>query len=456
MTERLINSLATTELLAEVFSDESVLGAMLQFEVALAQAEAKLRIIPQAAADAIAASAKLTNFDIASLSHATFRAGTPAIPLVKMLTEQVRKTDERAARFVHWGATSQDVADTAMSLLLKRAQPLLVDDLVRLEKALTRLAEEHSETVMLGRTLLQAAPPITFGLKAAGWFGAIRRGKHALQNVFASAAILQFGGATGTLASLGNQGTAVASALAGELSLACPEAPWHTQRDRWATLLCTCGVLVGTLGKMARDISLLMQNEIDEAAEPSGDGRGGSSTMPHKRNPVACSLTLAAAHHVPGLVASYLSTMVQEHERAVGGWQAEWPIVSGVIQSTGVAIASMAEVAEGISLNAEQMRANIDKTNGVIFAERAMMLLGERLGRDVAHKILEPATKRAVAEGRHLRDILSEVPEVSAHLDCATLQQLEVPEQYLGSAESFRKALLSSAASPDRKTIQEQ
>jgi 3-carboxy-cis,cis-muconate cycloisomerase len=212
---------------------------------------------------------------------------------------------------------------------------------------------------------------------------------------------------------------------------------------------------VGSLGKMARDISLLMQNEIDEAAEPGGDGRGGSSTMPHKRNPIACSLTLAAAHRVPGFVASYLSAMVQEHERAVGAWQAEWPIVSGVIQATGVAIASMTEVAEGLSVNVEQMRANIDKTNGVIFAERAMMVLGENLGRDVAHKILEQATKKALAEGRHLRDVLAETPEVSAHLDRAILQQMEIPEQYLGSAESFRKALLSTTASPDRNPTQE-
>jgi 3-carboxy-cis,cis-muconate cycloisomerase len=456
MTERLIHSLATTEPLARVFSDESALGAMLQFEVALARVEAKLQIIPQAAADAIAASAKLDNFDIQSLSHATFRAGTPAIPLVKMLTEHVRKTDERAARYVHWGATSQDVADTAMSLLLQRAQPLLGDDLRRLEKALMRLTEEHSESVMLGRTLLQAAPPITFGLKAAGWFGAIRRGRHALQDAFVAANMLQFGGATGTLASLAHQGTAVASELGKELALTCPEAPWHTQRDRWAMLLCTCGVLVGSLGKMARDISLLMQNEVDEASEPGGDGRGGSSTMPHKRNPIACSLTLAATHRVPGLVASCLSAMVQEHERAVGGWQAEWPIVSETIQLTGLAIASMAEVAEGLSVNVGQMRANIDKTNGVIFAERAMLLLGEHLGRDVGHKILETATRKAAAEGRHLRDVLAEIPEVSAHLDRATLQQLEVPEQYLGSADDFRKALLSSDAPPDRKSTQEQ
>ncbi len=445
MSVRLIDSLATTEPLAELFSDESVLAAMLEFESALARAEAQIGIVPTDAADAIAASAKVEHFEMAALTHATLRAGTPAIPLVRVLTETVRKQNPNAARFVHWGATSQDVADSAISLLLKRAQPILVSDLQRLENALTKLAEEHKHSLMLGRTLLQAAPPVTFGLKAAGWLGSIRRACHALREAFAGAAALQFGSASGTLASLGDQGVAVSKILAKELDLALPEAPWHTHRDRWATLICTCGVLTGALGKMARDISLLMQNEVDEAAEPGGDGRGGSSTMPHKRNPIACSLTLAAAHRVPGLVASYLSAMVQEHERAVGGWQAEWPILSGVIQSTGLAIASMTEVAEGLAVNSEHMRANIKKTNGVIFAERAMMLLGSKLGRDTAHKILETAAQKCVAENRHLAEVLAEITEVTSHLDRATLQELEVSEKYLGSADEFRRALLSSS-----------
>jgi 3-carboxy-cis,cis-muconate cycloisomerase len=443
---RLIESLATTEPLAELFSDDSLLAAMLQFEVALAGAEAEVGVIPKVAADAITASAKVGSFDIAALTRATLRAGTPSIPFVKALTEHVRKRDADAARFVHWGATSQDVADTAISLLLKRAEPILSGDIARLETALAKLAEDHKRSVMLGRTLLQPAPPITFGLKSAGWLGSIHRGARTLHESFASSTVLQFGGASGTLASLGEQGIAVSRILAGKLGLVLPEASWHTHRDRWASLICACGVLTGSLGKMARDISLLMQNEVDEAAEPGGDGRGGSSTMPHKRNPIACSLTLAAAHRVPGLVASYLSAMVQEHERAVGGWQAEWPIMSQVIAATGLALASMAEVAEGLSLNVHNMRANIEKTNGAIFAERAMILLGSKLGRDTAHKILETATKKCIAENRHLADVLAEIPEVTNLLDQATLDELEVPEKYLGSADQFRQALLSSSA----------
>lgn len=451
MSARLIESLATTPELAAVFSDESVLRAMLEFEASLARAEARLAVIPTEAAKAITASAVPANFDVSALAAATFRSGTPAIPLVRALTDFVRKTDAQAARFVHWGATSQDVADSAMSLLLKCAEPVLRKDLLRLEKALAALAEQHKDSVMVGRTLLQPAPPVTFGLKAAGWLGSVHRGRRRLENGFRTAAVLQFGGASGTLASLGGRGTALIEALGRELGLEIAVAPWHTERDQLATLICACGVLTGSLGKMARDIALLMQNEVGEASEPGGEGRGGSSTLPNKRNPIACSLTLAAAHRVPGLVASFLSAMVQEHERAVGGWQAEWPVVASVVQATGVAIASLAEVAEGLSVDTEKIRVNIGRTNGLIFAEQAMMLLGSKVGRDVAHKILETAARKSVNEGRNLAAVLAEIPEVTAHLSPADLERLEVPEQYLGSAEDFRKALVVESAKDDIK-----
>jgi len=445
MPARLIESLATTEPLAELFSDQSVLQAMLDFELALARAEAQLGIIPKAAASGIAAAAKAEQFDVAALAHETLRGGTPGIPLAKALTEKVRAKDPDAARFVHWGATSQDVADTALILLLKRAQPILGNDLSRLETALRKLSEQHQDSVMLGRTLMQPAPPVTFGLKVAGWLGAVSRNRERLDAAFSQALLVQFGGAAGTIASLGEQGAAVMRALAEELDLGCAEAPWHTHRDRLAALVSACGVLTGSLGKMARDVSLLMQTEVAEAAEPGGQGRGGSSTMPHKRNPIGCAVTLAAAHRVPGEVAAFLSAMVQEHERGVGGWQMEWPVVASVIQSTGLAAASMAEVAEGLSVDAARMRSNLENTKGVIFAERAMMLLGVSLGRDVAHKVLEEATRKGIAQGRHLADVLAEMPEVSSRVDASLLRQIENPEQYLGSAEEFRKALTTSS-----------
>jgi 3-carboxy-cis,cis-muconate cycloisomerase len=240
--------------------------------------------------------------------------------------------------------------------------------------------------------------------------------------------------------------------LADDLGIACPDAPWHTHRDRLAVLVCGLGVLTGSLGKMARDISLLMQNEVGEVAEPGGDGRGGSSTMPHKRNPIGCALTLATANRVPGLVSSFLSGMIQENERGVGGWQAEWPTVSAIVQSSGLAAASMAEVAEGLTVDSDRMTANIAATGGIIFAERAMILLGKALGRDAAHRVLEEATRRSIAQGRHLADVLAEMPEIMAHLDPAAIRGLEDPEQYLGVAETLRKQLLASPGQQTSKT----
>lgn len=446
MPARLIESLATTEPLAELFSDKSVLQAMLDFEAALARAEVAAGVIPKAAAEHISFAARVHHFDIPLLLRATLRAGTPTIPVVKALTEKVRGRSSDAAGWVHWGATSQDVADTALVLLLKRSQAILTADLQRLENALVALSERHKNTVMLGRTLLQPAPPVTFGLKAAGWLGALRRNRRWLESAFAEALVLQFGGASGTLAALGDQGITVARGLAEELELRLPEAPWHSHRDRLAGLLCCCGVLTGSLGKLARDISLLMQSEVAEAAEPGDRDRGGSSTMPHKRNPVACSLTLAAAHRVPGLVATFLSTMVQEHERSTGGWQSEWPVVVSVIQATGLAATSMAEVGEGLSVDGGRMRQNIENTKGLIFAERAMMLLAATLGRDVAHKRVQDATRRSIADNQHLSTVLADMPEVSSRLGRSELEDLEVPEQYLGSAETFRKALLNTGS----------
>ena len=447
MAARLIESLATTEPLAEVFSDSSVLQAMLDFEVALARAEAGAGVVPKSAADRIAAAAHAREFDIPALARSMIRSGTPGIPVVKALTEKVRAAAPEAAGWVHWGATSQDVADTALVLLLKRSQTILVGDLKRLEEALFTLSEQHKATVMLGRTLMQAAPPVTFGLKVAGWLGAVNRSSKRVESAFDEALVFQFGGASGTLASLADKGTMVARALAEELGLPCPDAPWHTHRDRLANLVCCCGVLTASLGKMARDISLLMQSEVAEVAEPGGEGRGGSSTMPHKRNPIACALTLAAAERVPGLVASFLSAMVQEHERAVGGWQSEWPTVASVVQSTGSAAASMAEVAEGLSVDPARMRQNIANTRGLIFAERAMMLLAAELGRDVAHKLLEDAIQKSIAQNTDLSTLLAELPQVSSRLNRSVLEQLEIPEQYLGSAEAFREALLNSITS---------
>ncbi|HLK21613.1 MAG TPA: 3-carboxy-cis,cis-muconate cycloisomerase [Bryobacteraceae bacterium] len=437
----LIDSLATTEALAAVFANESILKAMLDFEAALAHVEARLGVIPQDAADAIAKAAQPEFFDAHALSRATLRAGTPGIPLVKALTDRVQAENPNAAGFVHWGATSQDVADTAFVLLLKQVRPLLEADHLRLITALERLANQHKDTVMLGRTLLQPAPPVTFGLKAAQWKAAAQRGWSRVNGRLSETLLVQFGGAAGTLAALGDQGDSVGRALAAELNLGYPDAPWHTYRDRLAAFVAACGVDTGTLGKIARDISLLMQFEVGEVAEPRGDGRGGSSTMPHKQNPIACSLALASAHRIPGLVAAFLSSMLQEHERGVGGWQAEWPILADVVQATGLAVASMAEAAEGLTVDPSRMCANIEATRGVIFAERAALLLSAKLGRDRAHELLSQASRESVSQKRRLIAILKEIPEIARAIAPEELEKLDAPEEYLGAASEFQKRI---------------
>ena len=440
---RLIDCLGTTPELAEIFSNESVLQAMLNFESALARAEASLKIIPPSAAREISKAAKASGFDAASLAVAASRAGTPAIPLVKALTAKVHRSSAEGARFVHWGATSQDVTDTAMVLLLWRVRLVFERDLDGLEQALDRISDSHSESVALGRTLLQPAPPVTLGLRAAGWLGAVRRCGEALSRAFDEALVVQLGGASGTMAALGSNGVKVGEAIARELNLKYPDAPWHAHRDRVATLISACAILTGTLGKMARDISLLMQAEIAEVCEPGGKGRGGSSTMPHKANPIGCSLAIAAGLRTPGLVASYLSAMVQEHERAAGGTQAEWSIISDLVQATGVALASMKEVAAGLTVDPARMRENIEATHGSVFAERAMMLMAPKIGRGAAHKILEKAARNATKEGRRLSEVLAEMPDAARHLDREALRRLEEPEEYLGVAEEFRERLIA-------------
>lgn len=421
MFTRLAESLAATERLSEIFSDASVLQAMLDFEAGLARAEASCDVIPANAAASIADASRTEGFDTAELAHLSLRAGTPAIPVVRLLTARVRETDPAAAGFVHWGATSQDVVDTALVLLLRQARRILQTDHERTMTALRRLSEEHATTVMLARTLLQPAPPTTFGLKAAGWYAAVRRGWERVSSRFDEALCLQFGGASGTLAALENRGMAVSEALASELDLKLPDAPWHGYRDRLAALMAALSIYTASLGKIALDVALLMQFEVGEAAEPGGDGRGGSSSMPHKRNPTACMLALASAKRVPGLLANFVAGMVQEHERAVGGWQAEWPLVHGIIQSAGVALESMAEVAEGLTVDVARMRANLESTRGAIFAERAVLMLAPELGRDAARRSVEEALQNTGMP-----------PD---------LPGLRTPEEYLGSAEAFRRRL---------------
>ena len=435
---RLLESLATTDRLAEVFSDEAVIGAMLRFEVALANAEAQSGVIPQTAADAIATAGRKALFDIDAIARDARSSGTLANPFVDSLRDRVRVVDASAATFVHWGATSQDVVDTALVLCLTQARAVLAEDHDRLRTALKRLSASHATSVMLARTLLQPAPPTTFGLKASGWYGAVSRTGVRLLATFEKAHQLQFGGASGTLAALGSDGARVATELARELGLRLPEAPWHAHRDRFGALVSACGVYTACLGKMARDISLLMQFEVAEASEPGG----GSSTMPHKRNPARCAAALAAATRMPGLVADFLAGMLQEHERGLGGWHAEALTVASVVQTAGAALSAMADVAGTLTVDPDRMRANLQATGGLVFAERASMLLGRALGREAASQIVTRAMETARRESRRFTDVLAADSEVKNALSRDEIASLGTPEAYLGSAEQFRKRLL--------------
>jgi 3-carboxy-cis,cis-muconate cycloisomerase len=429
-----------------LFTDQARLQGMLDFEAALARAEARTGVIPAPAAPAIAGKCRAELFDIADLAQATARAGAPAIPVVRRLTALVAADDPEAARYVHWGATSQDAMDTGLVLQLRRFLAMLDGDLRRCGAGLARLAEAHKTTPLAGRTWLQHAPPVTLGLKAAGWLDAIERHRTRFAGVRGRALVLQFGGAVGTLAALGERGLAVAEALACELDLALPALPWHAQRDRIAEVGTALGLLVGTLGKIARDVSLLMQSDVAEAFEPSAEGRGGSSTMAHKRNPVTAAVVLAAATRAPGLVATLLSAMTQEHERGLGGWHAEWETLPALCILAAGALRHTAETMEGIELDPARMRANLEATQGQILAEAVTMALGKRIGRLPAHEILERACRHAAATRRHLRDVLAEDHAVTAHLTLADLDRLFDPLHYVGAAAAFVDRVLKSRA----------
>jgi 3-carboxy-cis,cis-muconate cycloisomerase len=439
----LARPLATTDALSAIFADTAIVQALLDVEAALARVQARLGVIPTVAVEAIVAeAADASGFDAAALAAAARESGSIAIPLIAELTARVRRRDADAAKYVHWGATSQDIVDTALVRLAGRAADVLARDHAELVSSLRSLSDRHAADVMLGRTLLQPAPPITFGLKAAEWLGGVNRAWTMIDAARVKAAVLQFGGASGTLAALGDRGPAIADALARELGLDCPAAPWHSERDRLAALVSACGIYTGMLGKIARDVTLLMQAEVAEASEPGG----GSSTMPHKRNPAGCAIVLAAAARLPGLVAASLGTLVQEHERSAGAWHAEWPIVTDAIQTTGAALEAMGRVADRLAVNPARMAHNLAETGGDVFAERVMMRVAPALGRDRAHELLREALDRTRLTRAPLRDVLRGIPEIAALLTDTELRAIDDPAGYLGSAELFRRRLLDESS----------
>ena len=388
-----------------VFDDASIIQGMLDFEAALARAQAAEGVIPAAAAAPIAQACRAERFELAPIVAASSAAGTLAIPLVKRLTAEVATLDAAAAGYVHWGSTSQDVIDTAMVLATKRAVALIDARLEQLLAGLVALAQRHGDAPMLGRTLLQPALVISVGFKLVAWAAPIARCRARIAAAAERALKLQLGGAVGTLSVMGEHGPAVARRMAADLQLALAPGNWHTQRDEWVALGCEIGVLCGALGKIAKDISLLAQGEVGEVSEPSGDGRGGSSAMPHKRNPVASMIALAAANRAPHRVAALLATMPQEHERGLGNWQAElaeWP---ALLASAHGAASALADAVDGLGVDTARMRRNIDALHGLVFAEGVSMLLAERIGKSRAHALVEGWSRQVVERQLPLLDV---------------------------------------------------
>ena len=434
--------------MTEIFSDHALLKYMIQAEVALAKAQAQVGVIPESAAAIIADVANtqgIQAIDFENLAIATGLAGNIAIPFVKQFTAAVKAVDEDASRYVHWGATSQDILDTACILQARDALDVVEFQLRHAYAASLELAEKYRAEVMIGRTWLQQALPITFGHKAARWASSFKRDLDRLEQMKARVLTAQLGGAVGSLASLLDQGSMVVEAYAAQLNLSVPTCTWHGERDRIIETAGFLAIVVGNTGKMARDWSLMMQTEIAEVFEPTAKGRGGSSTMPHKRNPVAAASILAAANRVPALMSSMYQSMVQEHERSLGAWHAEWLALPEIFQLCAGALQRTVEVLQGLEVNSKNMQRNIETTQGLIMAEAVMMALAPKMGRLNAHHLVEKACQQAVAEQSHLQDIVSSFTEVKQHFSAAELTLIFKPESYLGNIQDQIDAVLKEA-----------
>ena len=429
-----LGALYGTDAMRAVMGERAFLQRMLDVEAALARAQARLGIVPEAAARAIAEAARVERLDLAALAAATRNTGYPVVGLVRQLSALA---GPEAGRWTHWGATTQDIMDTAVVLQMREALTLLDGDLASLNAALGRLVQAHRGTVMAGRTHLQHALPVTFGYKAAVWLSPLLTMRERLAQLRPRVEKLQFGGAAGTLASLGAQGEAVQAELARELGLAVPDITWHVARDGLAEAACWLGLLCGCLSKLATDVMLLMQTELAEVAEPHQEGRGGSSTMPQKRNPIACEYVLAQARGVHALVPQMLSAMAQDLERGTGPWQAEPLALGQAFLLTHGALAQARTIAEGLVVDAARMRRNLDATGGLIVAEAVMMGLAPALGRGEAHHVVNRACDVVREEGMPLADALLREPRVAERLSAEEVARLTDPAAYLGSADAF-------------------
>src|SRR5579875_323686 len=431
----------STPAMRHVFSDRNRIQKYLDIEVALAKVQAKLGIIPSRAAQEIARQGRAELYDFALLKRDTERIGYPVLPVVKQL---VARCAEGLGEYSHWGATTQDITDTATVLQVREALGLIEEELAAIARALAGLARRYRDTPMAGRSNLQQAVPITFGFKAATLLAAIMRHRQQLAELRPRALVGEFGGAAGTLASLGHDGLRVQAALMVELGLGQPEIAWHATRDRLAEVACALGLLTGSLGKLATDIKLLMQTEVGEVFEPFTQGRGSSSTMPQKRNPISCNYIVACTAMVRQQVAAMLEAMVEDHERATGPWEIEWIALPEIFALSAGALTHARTIVEGLQVDVARMRANLELTNGLIVSEAVMMGLAPHLGRERAHDLVYDLCRLALEQNRPLRELLGENSEISSRLSPEALAALTEPMNYLGQAGEMVDRVLAA------------
>jgi len=428
---RIFGNIFSTDAMRRVWSDEHRTAKYVEIERALAVVQGRLRIIPQEAADEIVRNCDPAKFDLDRLRRDTERIGYPILGVVSQLNALCR---DKLGEYCHWGATTQDVTDTATVLQIRDALALVEADLAAISDALAALARKYRDTPVAGRSNLQQAIPVTFGYKVATILAAVERHRERLAQLKPRVLVGEFGGACGTLASIERGAMETQAGLMAELGLGQPVIAWHTVRDNVAEVGAFLGLVGGTLGKIAMDVKLMMQTEVGEVYEPFAHGRGSSSTMPQKRNPISSCYIHAAVSVVRQHAAALMDAMIADHERSTGPWEIEWIVLPEAFCLTAGALKQTRFVLEGLEVDAARMRANIDLTNGLLMSEAVMMGLGPYIGREYAHDLVYDLCREAIATRRPLLDVLAAHPEISRHLDRAALARLTDPANYLGQA----------------------
>src|SRR4051794_9260323 len=427
----IFGNIFSTEAMRAVWSDENRTCKYLEIEAALARVQARLGIIPQEAAEEIVAACQIEKIDMDKLRAQTQRIGYPIPGVVSQINALCRNG---LGEYCHWGATTQDITDTATVLQIREALALVEDDLAAISTALATLARRHRDTPMVGRSNLQQAVPVTFGYKMAGLLSAIERHRERLAQLRPRVLMGEFAGAAGTLASIEQGAMETQAGLMAELGLAQPVIAWHTIRDTIAEVGAFLGLVGGTLGKLSMDVKLMMQTEVGEVYEPFAHGRGSSSTMPQKRNPISSCYIHAAISVVRQHAAALMDAMVADHERSTGPWEIEWIVLPEAFCLMAGALKQSRFILEGLEVDAQAMRRNIDLTHGLVMSEAVMMGLGSYIGREYAHDLVYDICRQAVKQERPLLDLLAEHPEIKPHLDRAALAKLCDPANYLGQS----------------------